>query len=185
MSSKNYLVIVLLLIGLSEGFGQTPLNTYIKASDTAIKYPSGLKNSTDNIVLQKALDEKNKELETIKVQSQAAHLDDLMHHKERDVFVTGIALLLALVLVIYFLYNKRVQLHDKTLSSISQYQSHELRSPLVKIMGLVEFIKKSEEIKDPETLKQIAMLQNATQELDVVIHKIVKRAETSRDGEGN
>lgn len=183
MRKRNYLLIILVFIGLSEISGQTPLKTYIKASDTAIKYPSGLKNSTDNVVLQKALQEKNKELEMIKVQSQAAHLDDMMHHKEREVFVTGIALLLALVLVIYFLYNKRVQLHDKTLSSISQYQSHELRSPLVKIMGLVEFIKKSEEIKDPETLNQIAMLEKATEELDIVIHKIVKRAETSRDEE--
>lgn len=183
MSSRNYLVIILLFIGLCPLFGQTPLKTYIKASDTAIKYPSGLKNSTDNIVLKKALEEKNKELANIKVQTQAAHLDDLMHHKEREVFVIGIALLLALVLVIYYLYNKRVQLHDKTLSSISQYQSHELRSPLVKIMGLVEFIKKSEEIKDPETLKQLAMLEKSAQELDMVIHKIVKRAETSRDEE--
>ena len=58
MRKRNYLLIILVFIGLSEISGQTPLKTYIKASDTAIKYPSGLKNSTDNVVLQKALQEK-------------------------------------------------------------------------------------------------------------------------------
>ncbi len=181
MRSRNYLVIILLFIGLSPLVGQTPLNTYIKAPDTAIKYPSGLKSSANNIVLQKALEEKNKELASIKVQTQAAHLDDLMHHKEREVFVIGIALLLALVLVIYYLYNKRAQLHNKTLSSISQYQSHELRSPLVKIMGLVAELKKSEAIKDPESKKQLQMLETSAEELDNVIHKIVRKLGENRD----
>ncbi|MFM6984648.1 MAG: hypothetical protein ACKOXF_10995 [Chitinophagaceae bacterium] len=181
MTIKNYLIIIIVCLATAGIHSQTPINTYLKASDTTIKYPAGIKKSADNDLLVQALKEKNKELETIKIQSQAAHLDDLMHHKERDVFITGIALLLALVLVIYFLYNKRVQHHDKTLSSISQYQSHELRSPLVKIMGLVEVIKKSEEITHPETIRQLEMLEKASEELDQAIHKIVKRAEASRD----
>jgi K+-sensing histidine kinase KdpD len=152
-----------------------------KGTDTAIKYPKALLEQTSNSQILKALETKSRELETIKKQSAAAHLDDLMHHRERDVFVSGIAVLLALVLLIYFLYNKRGKLHDKTLSSISQYQSHELRSPLVKIMGLVAELKKSEAIKDPETEKQFQMLEASAEELDNVIHKIVKKSGENRD----
>ncbi len=181
MSIKKKYLSIIIFLAMASVYGQTPINTFKKSSDTAIKYPAGIKKSADKDLLLQALKEKNKELETIKVQSQAAHLDDLMHHKERDVFITGIAFLLALVLVTYFLYNKRVKHHDKTLSSISQYQSHELRSPLVKIMGLVDVIKQSKEITNPETIRQLAMLEKASEELDTAIHKIVKRAENSRD----
>ena len=157
------------------------LQIYNKAADTAIKYPKAVKEQAGNSYILEALETKTRELETIKKQSAAAHLDDLMHHKERNVFVSGIAILLALVLVIYFLYNKRAKQHDKTLSSISQYQSHELRSPLVKIMGLVAELKKSEAIKDPETKKQLQMLEASAEELDIVIHEIVKKSGGNRD----
>lgn len=69
------------------------------------------------------------------------------------------------------------------MSGIIQYQSHELRSPLVKIMGLVSELKKSEHMTDPELIKQLNMLKQSADELDIVIHKIVKRVEGSKEGE--
>ena len=68
--------------------------------------------------------------------------------------------------------NKR----NNELSEIAWRQSHEVRSPLTQIMGLIDLLEKEE----PKTLVQKELLGHLTRsaaELDEMITTIVKRVE--------
>lgn len=168
------------MLGCTFGAVGVQIQQYETPSDTAPKYPKAILEKAGTNQLLQALEEKTHELEVIKQQTAVAQLDDKMHHKERYVLGTWLGLLLLLIVLVYFMYHKSVRSHNKTMSGIIQYQSHELRSPLVKIMGLVSELQKSELAKDAESKKQLEMLEQSADELDAVIHKIVKRVERSR-----
>lgn len=62
---------------------------------------------------------------------------------------------------------------NKKLREIAWSQSHELRGPLSRILGLVDLVEKSgaDEIENPEIL---GYLKQSSKELDEVIHRIVR-----------
>jgi PAS domain S-box-containing protein len=71
---------------------------------------------------------------------------------------------------------KAMEMQNERLREISWIQSHKLRSPVAKILGLVELISVCQE--DQKTLNElIPLLETSASELDGVIKEIVKKTE--------
>ena len=66
----------------------------------------------------------------------------------------------------------QVKEQNKILRDIAYVQSHELRQPVASIMGIMDLIKDSQEIKDNEYL---SMMDNSVNQLDERIKIIVKQ----------
>lgn len=66
-----------------------------------------------------------------------------------------------------------LQKQNEMLMEIARIQSHEVRGPVANILGLISIIDK--ENLSPENLKLLEYLKKSTQDLDVVIHKIVDK----------
>jgi light-regulated signal transduction histidine kinase (bacteriophytochrome) len=65
---------------------------------------------------------------------------------------------------------------NKTLRQIAWQQSHEVRQPVVNILGIIDVIKTDKTLKPEEQEQYLTYLFQATQELDRIIHKIVAQS---------
>ncbi len=70
--------------------------------------------------------------------------------------------------------EERVKFQNEQLKEIAILQSHAVRRPVSSILGLISLIDKENNIDENE--EYIALLEKCTQELDVIIHKIVQKA---------
>lgn len=78
-------------------------------------------------------------------------------------------------------YIKTIETQNAAFKDITWMQSHVVRAPLARLMGLVELLDIDE---DPEAQKDLfAGIQASAQELDSVIHRIVRRAESTQLGD--
>jgi len=70
-------------------------------------------------------------------------------------------------------YIEAIEKQNAKLQDIAYMQSHDVRAPLVRIMGLVDLMNKNnDEIPDPELL---SYLDQSAQDLDNVIRKITDK----------
>ena len=74
------------------------------------------------------------------------------------------------------LYIQDIEEKNKRLKEIAWIQSHVVRAPLARIKGLIDLLKQlpDEEIELPELLNNIII---SADELDTIIHEIVKKTE--------
>ncbi len=72
-------------------------------------------------------------------------------------------------------YIKTIENHNARLKEISWTQSHVVRAPLARIMGLIDLLQNHEEIEDRDHL--LENIFTSAQELDVIIRKISNKAE--------
>jgi signal transduction histidine kinase len=95
----------------------------------------------------------------------------------RTAYLTGFALLavLGFVLVIYLRQNQRIAKleAEKRLADIARINSHDVRSPVASILGLLELAKMSDNKLDPQSL---IYLEQLARHLDKVIREIVNKA---------
>ena len=137
--------------------------------------------STDNMVKlakiesKQELDKKEHQLQIEKSENRIARLDLLKHRDEKIILLLGIFILFLILTVLYLLYNERIRVHKKTLYEISQFQSHQLRSPVVKIQALVHEFNNSKDIVNEEDKLHLEMLNKSIEELDQVIRTIVEK----------
>ena len=72
--------------------------------------------------------------------------------------------------------TQEILLQNALLKEIAHIQSHELRRPVATILGLIHLIKgDSASVLSTEMEEYLLYLEKATQELDVVIHKVVEK----------
>ena len=72
-------------------------------------------------------------------------------------------------------YIRTIENHNARLKEISWTQSHVVRAPLARIMGLIDLLQNHEEIEDRNHLME--NIFSSAQELDVIIRKISNKAE--------
>ena len=75
------------------------------------------------------------------------------------------------------MFIKRIEDKNETLKNIAWTQSHEVRGPLASILGLIQLVNE-EDFNNPENKEIIAGLKEASEQLDDIIKKIVKKAES-------
>ena len=93
---------------------------------------------------------------------------------EQVIYLTWITLLLAIIMIMYVFFHVRSNHHKKILSEIANAQSHEVRAPLARILGLVNLFDKNDSKSDinKDVIKYIHV---SALELDLVIKKIVDK----------
>lgn len=99
----------------------------------------------------------------------------LMNKKnEQVIYLTWITLLLVIIMIMYVFFHVRSNRHKKILSEIANAQSHEVRAPLARILGLINLFDKNNPTSDinKDVIKYIHV---SALELDQVIKKIVDK----------
>ena len=76
--------------------------------------------------------------------------------------------------------NKELFKTNKELDRFVYSVSHDLRSPLTSILGLISFIE--EESREPDTLEQIKMIRSSINRLDGFIKNILSYSQNNRTG---
>lgn len=79
--------------------------------------------------------------------------------------------------------NKELKMQNLALKEIAWIQSHEIRSPLACIMGLIDLLDHKDEHSIDES-KLINEIQGAAEKLDQVIRKIVRKTEAVESSSG-
>ncbi len=78
------------------------------------------------------------------------------------------------------LSNKELLKTNKELDSFVYSVSHDLRSPLTSILGLISFIE--EDSREPDTLEQVKMIRTSINRLDGFIKNILSYSQNNRTG---
>ena len=76
----------------------------------------------------------------------------------------------------------KIESQNKLLKDIAWTQSHEVRSPLSNVMGLVNLLKTNLNLEvDDENTKIINYISESTEKLDEIIHDIVSKTKDIDD----
>ncbi len=75
-------------------------------------------------------------------------------------------------------YIKTIEEHNKRLHDIAFTQSHIVRVPLARMMGIVNLFKDMETIEDPKLQKLLSYFMDSAEELDELLRLIVHNAES-------
>jgi tetratricopeptide (TPR) repeat protein len=110
---------------------------------------------------------KNKEIEV-------AQLSAANKRKESFIYLISIVVLLAVIVVVVKKYIADDKSHKNVMNEISQMQSHEIRGPVARILGLIQLFNKEDD-RDPINKELIIALNSVAIELDTVIKKVVKK----------
>jgi len=73
-------------------------------------------------------------------------------------------------------YISAIEKQNQKLRDIAWVQSHVVRAPLARLLGIVQMIDEEEEAS-PQTRKLLKLIQSSAHELDGVIHDVAKKAE--------
>jgi len=157
------------------GMPELPLNEFKKY--TSVK--DSLNNSETQVKIaslesKREIDLKNKELEMKEKQMQISILEIKNKRSKMIILIIAITLLLSVVLLMYVFIRLRSLKHKKILSEIAYLQSHEVRAPLARILGLINVIDYVKHDSN-DNKKVLLNIQKSAQELDEVIKKIVDK----------
>lgn len=124
------------------------------------------------------IDLKNKDIVLRNQQIELAKLQLIKKRNERLVFIICIVLLLIIIFLLQRVFYLSRKKHEQVLSDIAFIQSHVVRAPLARILGLVKLIDKKNLSK--ENKKVIKYIEQSSDELDAVIKKIVDKSEVHK-----
>lgn len=111
----------------------------------------------------------NKKLEITALKAENAS-------KQRQVLLAGIIVLMAVGGMVYTRFRNRIKKQDTALDDISQIQSHQVRGPVARILGLVQLFN-DKEISDPINKEVITHLKTSTDQLDKVVKRLIITAD--------
>ncbi len=160
IDGKNYLL----------AFKVLKKGSYLK--DSMLSRDNGIKLT--RLEAEKEIAIKEKELRIARIESRLSKAENLKHKNEKIILALVIVLFSLVILLLYLLYINRHKIYRRHLSNISQFQSHQLRTPVVKILSIVEELKK-EDLNSQEFAKLLDMLGDSTNELDSRIHEVVEQ----------
>jgi signal transduction histidine kinase len=121
-----------------------------------------------NLEAEHTLELKDKKL-------QIAALSAKNAAKEKIILVSGVVLLVFACCLVFIVLRLRIIRQQATLKDIAYYQSHEVRGPVARILGLTEVFNVKE--ADPENQRIIGHMKTSATELDGIIKRIVKKAQ--------
>lgn len=75
-------------------------------------------------------------------------------------------------------YIETIETQNKALKEISWIQSHVVRAPLARLMGLINLLENESYSTDPELNGLLAHIKNSSVELDYIIRDISKKSES-------
>jgi PAS domain S-box-containing protein len=76
-------------------------------------------------------------------------------------------------------FIKSIRKQNEKLKEIAWVQSHEVRAPLARLLGLLDFLEKYDSINQAEKMRIINSIRESALELDVIIRDVVKRTESA------
>jgi signal transduction histidine kinase len=146
---------------------------YTDMRDSVFSQENRLK--MDALEAKRVIELKNKDLLLKDRQIQIEKLQVTNKKNERIIFLITIGLLFIIIFLLYRIYNMRAKTHKKILSDIANIQSHQVRAPLARILGLAQLF--DEEDITADINKQVVIMMNkSAHELDEVIKRIVDKA---------
>ncbi|MES2617813.1 MAG: tetratricopeptide repeat protein [Bacteroidota bacterium] len=119
---------------------------------------------------------KDAELRLAKLENDLAKSKEKRQGNARVILILIIALLIVVLAFIYNVYTTRYRKHKLSMREISQFQSHQLRSPVVKIISIVDDLLLGDTLTETESKQLLGMLKSSAEELDERIHTVVYRA---------
>lgn len=149
---------------------------YILVKDSVFSEETKLKISA--LETKRNLDLKDKDIILRNQQIELAKLQVIKKRNERLVFIICIVLLLVIIFLLQRLFHLNRKKHQRVLSDIANIQSHEVRAPLARILGLVKLIDKSNLSSENEDI--IRYIEQSSNDLDMVIRKIVDNTATHK-----
>ncbi len=124
---------------------------------------------------KRELELKNKEITLNKQQKEILLLEAKNKKNEKIIYLIGIGFLSTLVFIMFTFIRQRLQAHRKVLRDIAYTQSHVVRAPLARILGLINVIDYANPSdKDNEII--LKYIRDSAIELDVVINNIVNKS---------
>lgn len=160
------------LLAKNHELALTTYKQYVNAKDSISVAETQLQIA--NIEAKRAMDIKKKDI-VLKNQELQISLLKLMNKKnEQVIYLTWITLLLVIILIMYIFFYVRSKSHEKILSEIANAQSHEVRAPLARILGLVNLFDKNDSKSDINK-DIINYIHVSALELDEVVKKIVDK----------
>lgn len=127
-----------------------------------------------NLETRRELDLKDKEIIIQNKQIEISQLAAANKRNENLVFIYGFIALVLVVGFVIFILVRRSHARKNALSDIAILQSHQVRGPVARILGLAEMLNKNETFS-PENKELIRHITTATKELDEVVKKVVSK----------
>lgn len=78
-------------------------------------------------------------------------------------------------------YIKSIQNQNAKLKEIAWIQSHEVRAPLARLLGLLDYFEKYDNFDVNDKIKIIRSIRDSALELDVIIRDVVSRTERTEN----
>ena len=125
-------------------------------------------------------DQKIKSLETrraLEMKEKELSISNLKAEKNRDenyLLITGIVFLLVIIAYGLRTLLRRSARHKNIMSDIASIQSHELRAPVARILGLAKLFNMKEPA-DPVNKELMSYIAEASIELDGIVRKVVNK----------
>ncbi|MDP1799789.1 MAG: tetratricopeptide repeat protein [Bacteroidota bacterium] len=124
---------------------------------------------------KRQLEIKNKDILLKDRQLQIEQLKLTNKQNERVIFLITIGLLFIIIFLLYRLFRLRNKTHKRVLSDIANIQSHEVRGPVARILGLSQLFDKNDPAAEINK-EVIELVHKSAIELDDVIRKTVNKA---------
>lgn len=144
----------------------TQLKDSIYSKDNRIKI--------NEIESKNEIEQKEKELKISKIENRLTKTENKKHKQHKIILVLVIIIFGLFILLLYLIYLNRDRLFKRRMTEISQFQSHQVRTPVVKILALSEALR-NKDTEQSEVPILLDMLEKSTKELDERIHEIVDK----------
>jgi signal transduction histidine kinase len=141
------------------------------------------KVALSNLETRRELDLKDKDIIIKNKQIEIGRLEVENQRKERAIFIAGMVLLALVGGAVIFKFFRRARMQKNTLVEIAQIQSHDVRGPVSKILGLSQLFN-HEDAADPVNKEVIKHITDATHEIDEIINIVVSKAHKNRRRKG-
>lgn len=145
---------------------------YSDLKDTV--YASEVQKEIHTLETKREIELKNKEIILKEQQREIAQLAETNKKNERIIYLISIILLAIVVLILIRLLRQRLKRHRRSLHEIAHIQSHEVRAPLARILGLVTLLDKKN-MSATESRQILSYIKQSAEELDKVTKKIVNK----------
>ncbi len=145
---------------------------HVAVKDTIFSQQNRIRLS--DLESERALYLKDKEIIIRDKQLEIVKLEAANRRNERVMYISGIVLLLGVAGVVITRSARKSRAHKTILSDIADIQSHEIRGPVARILGLVKLFNHNEPA-DPVNRKVIGYIRHASEELDHIVKKVVTK----------
>lgn len=137
--------------------------------------------SKDNLLkiqkleIENEMVKKEHELKLSLLENKMAISENKKVKQQQTILILALIILVLVLFLLYVIYTDRNRLFKLRMNEISQIQSHEVRTPVVKILSLVSELQDFH-TEDEEHGKLLKMLKVTANDLDQIIHDIVNKA---------